>query len=79
MTCQQIRIVQLDQLKSGIAEVAYFVSELSRSGSFLPIRVHRFDTLEDALDKYSELSRFIPSGFIRIHAEFDISPYDFRR
>lgn len=79
MTCKETRIAQLDELKKGISEGKYIVSILSKTGSFLPVETFAFETLEQALEKYSELSAYIPSGFLRIHAEFDISIYDYRR
>lgn len=79
MTCKETRIAQLDELKKGISEGKYIVSILSKNGSFLPVETFVFETLEQALDTYSELSVYIPSGFLRIHAEFDISIYDYRR
>ena len=79
MTCKETRIAQLDELKNGISEGKYIVSRLSKTGSFSPIEIFTFETLNQAIEKYNELSAFIPSGFLRIHAEFDISIYDYRR
>ena len=79
MTCKETRIAQLEELKKGISEGKYIVSRLSKTGSFLPVETFVFKTLEQALNKYSELSAYIPSGFLRIHAEFNISIYDYRR
>ena len=79
MTCKEIRTTQLDELKQGIAPGKYIVSRLSRTGSFLPVETFSYETLDAALDKYDELSHWIPSGFLRLHAEFDISRSDHRR
>lgn len=79
MTCKETRIAQLDELKKGISEGKYIVSRLSKTGSFLPVETFAFKTINQAFEKYNELSAYIPSGFLRIHAKFDISIYDYRR
>lgn len=79
MTCKEKRIAQLDELKQGITEGKYTLSILSRTGSFRPVETFYFESLDDAINKYNKLSAYIPSGFLRLQAVFDISVYDYRR
>ena len=78
MTCKEKRIKQLDELKQGISEGKYTLTILSK-GSFRPIETFCFESLDDAINKYNELSTHVPSGFLRLQAVFDISVYDYRR
>lgn len=79
MTCKEIRAAQLDELKKGISEGKYIVSTLSKTGSFRPIETFTYETLNQAIEKYNQLSASIPSGFLRLQAVFDVSIYDYRR
>ena len=79
MTCKEIRAAQLDELKKGTSEGKYIVSILSKSGSFRPIETFTYETLNQAVEKYNQLSAYIPSGFLKLQAVFDISVYDYRR
>lgn len=79
MTCKEKRIAQLDELKQGISEGKYTLSILSRTGSFRPVETFTYETLNQAIEKYNQLSASIPSGFLRLQAVFDVSVYDYRR
>lgn len=79
MTCKEIRAAQLDELKNGISEGKYIVSILSKAGSFRPVETFTYETLNQAVEKYNQLSASIPSGFLKLQAVFDVSIYDYRR